>query len=558
MHIIMNNNDFITATPESVGIPSVAITKFIRSLQKYSLCMHGILIFRRGKLVAEGYAPPYHAERKHRMYSISKSFTALGIGLLAEEGKISLGDRIVDHYPEYVPGPVHPFIADATIRDMLTMRDCHDTTLAGLSDWFSTPPTHPPGTVFMYNTTCTNLLCGIVEKISGVTLMEYLYPRLLAPIGFTPGCVCIKGSWGYSWSGSGILCAPRDLARVALLCMNGGSWGGKQLIGERFIREAVSRQVDNAIGNDDAEHQAGYGYQIWRTRFDGFAFLGMGSQLAVAAPDRDLLLVTTADTQDVAGASGMIIRTFFETVAASLSDGSLPEDAVAQAGLEKALGGLELVTAPGTPFSPVADKISGKTYRLFDSFCGWRDVRFEFADNGGGESGESGDGSGGGGSGNGGWRSIGNGGGGNGGGENNGGIGGGNDGRSAGYGGGRNAGKSGGRSAGKSGGRIVYSNRRGDNKEIPFGFGAQERFSFPETHYPGLELGKPAGRGYEAHASAGWVDERTLSILCYITDDYCGSLRINAVFDGNRVTLFLKKTAEFFLDDYEGWCYGYC
>ncbi|MCL2060431.1 MAG: beta-lactamase family protein [Oscillospiraceae bacterium] len=507
MENLMGQGDFITATPESVGVPSSAITKFVRSLQDHSLCMHSILVFRRGKLIAEGYAPPFDAQRRHRMYSISKSFTALGIGLMAQEGKLGLDDRIVDHFPEYAPGPVHPFIAEATIRDMLTMRDCHDETSAGLADWFSTPPTHPPGTVFLYNTTCTNLMCAIIEKISGGTLMEYLYPRLLEPIGFTPGCMCIRGSWGYSWSGSGIICTPRDLAKVAMVCMNSGRWGEKQLINESFIREATSRQVDNAINGSDLEHQSGYGYQIWRTRHNGFAFLGMGTQLAVALPEQELLLVTTADTQGVANAGSIVLRSFWETVLASLSGGasaelgalpedaeaqaeqcSLPEDADAQAELGAVMGGLKLTTSAGAHSSPTAGVISGKTYRLFDEDCGWRDVRFDFEGDGG---------------------------------------------------------------------RLVYTNRRGA-KEIPFGFGHNKFFVFPETHYPGIELKKPAGRGYEAYASAGWVDDRTLSVMCYIADDYFGSLHINAVFDGNRITLFLKKTAEFFLDDYVGWSYGYC
>ena len=91
----MGRSDFITATPESAGVPSRAVTSFIRALRVQQLCMHGVLLFRNGALLAEGYAPPFNAGRKHRMYSISKSFTALGIGLMADEGKIKLTDKII-------------------------------------------------------------------------------------------------------------------------------------------------------------------------------------------------------------------------------------------------------------------------------------------------------------------------------------------------------------------------------------------------------------------------------------------------------------------------------
>jgi len=467
----MNDKDLSFATPESVGIPSEAIAKFIRTIQEQQLCVHSTLIFRRGKLVAEGYAKPWHVDRKHRMYSISKSFTALGIGLLLDEGKISLDDPIVKFYPEYVPGPVHPFIAEATIRDMLTMRDPHDHTLRGLADWFSTPPTHPPGTVFMYNTTCTNLLCGIIEKLSGVTLMEYLYPRLLEPIGFTPNCICIKGNWGYSWSGSGIICTPRDLARVAMVCMNGGRWGDKQLISEAYIKEATSRQADNSLTGRDAERWAGYGYQIWRTRNNGFAFWGMGSQFAICLPDEELMMITTGDTQGIDTAEGTIIRAFWETVYASMEKDALPENTKAQTDLKELLDNMALTVQPGEASVPVTGAVCGKTYRLFANDSGWSDVRFEFE---------------------------------------------------------------------ADGGRMIYTNTRG-KKEIPFGFGKQAGFKFPETHFPGDTFDVPGGKEYEAWASAGWVDERTLSILCHLTDDYCGNLRINAVFDGTRVTILLKS-----------------
>ena len=483
----MNRQGFITATPESAGVPSRAVTAFLKRLDDNELCMHGVMLFKNGKLLAEGYAPPYTADRKHRMYSISKSFTALGIGIMADEGKLTLDDRIVGHFPEYAPGPVHPFLAEATIRDMLTMRDCHNSTLRTIGEWFSTPPTHPAGTVFMYNTTCTNLLCAIIERISGGTLMEYLYPRMLEPIGFTPGCACIKGTWGYSWSGSGIICTPGDLAKVAMLCMNGGVWDGRRLISESFIKEAVSKQTDNYIANDDPEHQQGYGYQIWRTRFNGFGFFGMGTQLAVALPDKDLLLITTGDTQGTTGGSASVLRSFWETVVPSVIDGVLPEDRSAQQELEDALNDVGLLKMKGAAESPVVNNISGKTYRLFDNTNGWKTARFEF---------------------------------------------------------------------GGGGGAIIYETGRGI-KKIPFGFGAFKRFEFPETHFPGMEMRVPSGIGYESYASAGWSDERTLNILCYLIGDYCGNLRITAVFDGDRATIYLKKAAEHFLEEYEGWIIGY-
>lgn len=66
-------------------------------------------------------------ERRHRMYSSSKSITALAVGLLADEGKIHLEDSICEYFRDHQPSKIHPWIQETTIRDMLRMATpvCH-------------------------------------------------------------------------------------------------------------------------------------------------------------------------------------------------------------------------------------------------------------------------------------------------------------------------------------------------------------------------------------------------------------------------------------------------
>jgi len=478
-------------TPEQAGIPSGAIARFLDVLEESRLCMHSVVILRGGDAVAEGYWKPFDAARKHRMYSVSKSFVSLAVGLMIDEGKLALEDRIVDFFPEF--NPVHPLLTEATVRDMLTMCDCHDSEthsfdkLSGWNQsWFDTPPSHPPGFIHSYNTTCTNLLCAIVEKLAGTTMMEYLYPRLLDPIGFTLGCVCIRTPDGFSFGGSGVLCTPRDLARVALVCLNSGRWGDRQLISEAYVRQATSFQADNSVTNEDIEHRQGYGYHFWRTRHNGFAFYGMGCQLAICLPDADLILVTTGDTQDTKPDTSGIMSALWEEILPSLSNAPLPDNPEARAELTSLLGTMPPALADGAAESPLAGVISGKTYRLHPNEAGFSEIRFVIREDDG---------------------------------------------------------------------QIIYKNRRGE-KQIFFGFGRQVKFIFLETHDSGQQIGVPLGSGYEAHASAGWIDPHTLNMLCYATDDYLGSLRLSAVFEGDRVAVLLRKTTEGFWDDYKGYLYG--
>ena len=144
------------------------------------LCLHSLLIIRRGALVFEGQWAPMTSTEKHRLYSSSKSFVSMAIGLLVGDGKLQLSDRVVDFFPEYDQSGMHHWMKDTTIRDLLCMADCHDDTTYNMNKpepdmdwvrtWFETPPTHKSGTVFQYNTACTLMLCVIVERVAGKNL----------------------------------------------------------------------------------------------------------------------------------------------------------------------------------------------------------------------------------------------------------------------------------------------------------------------------------------------------------------------------------------------------
>ena len=78
--------DFVKAAPESVGIPSEAVERFLDRLEAYGMCMHSVLMLKDAKLLCEGYYAPFTAKDFHRMYSVSKSFTSMAVGLLIGEG----------------------------------------------------------------------------------------------------------------------------------------------------------------------------------------------------------------------------------------------------------------------------------------------------------------------------------------------------------------------------------------------------------------------------------------------------------------------------------------
>ena len=215
----MEKHPFLTFTPEEAGIPSSALIRFLNALKRQRVCLHSFLIIRHNKIAYEANWSPMNSTELHRMYSVSKSFVSVAIGMLQEEGKISLDDKIVDYFPEYNVNNLHPYHKNATIKDMLKMSSLFDDQpydgakdLDWISTFFHTKPQHESGSIMCYDTMATILCSVIVEKVTGKKLLDYMRPAFLDPIGFSEDAWCVETPCGHSWAGSGIMCSTRDLA----------------------------------------------------------------------------------------------------------------------------------------------------------------------------------------------------------------------------------------------------------------------------------------------------------------------------------------------------------
>lgn len=360
-----NNLQYVP--PESLGIPSKAVSGFLNTLHAEGINMHGFMVLRHGKVAAEGYWAPFKADDNHRMYSISKSFTSVAIGMLIDAGKLTLDSKPAEIFSEYLPEAPHHYVLEATVEDLLKMATFNSATSYTFtsSDWTETFFTdkgtkHKPGQVFNYDTAATTVLCAIVEKISGKPILEFMRP-VLDVIGFSQDIKCVQTVEGRSWTGSGILCTHRDLARFALLCMNMGAWNGKQLISESYMRAATSKQIDTAF----ASFSGGYGYQFWCLNDGGFAMFGMGGQLALCSPKHAFALITTADTQHQSEAISTMVRAY-DTLLAQLSDETLPKNIQDCEALNTQIEKLHIALPHGKKYSPAMNRMN-KTYQLEDN-----------------------------------------------------------------------------------------------------------------------------------------------------------------------------------------------
>ena len=378
-------NDLCFCTPEKVGISSRAIQKFITRIEEWKINLHSFMFVRKGEILAEGYFAPFNAETPHRLYSTSKTYVSLAVGKLIGEGKLSLTDRLVDLFPEYIDREQHKWMQECTVEDALKMSVpmLTDTYYdRQYKEWAWTffnrqEALKPAGSVFWYNTSATFILNVLVEKITGMTFLEYLRPEL-EKIGVSKDIWCVKSPDGFSWGGSGVVSTLRDFAKVGEWLMHKGEYKGEQLLPRDYMERATSNQISNLYENNySIRSTAGYGYQVWMTDC-GFSMYGMGSQYVFCFPDKDFMFVCQGDTQCSSDRCGDFLYMWVKDIYEEISDMPLQEDKESYTALQNKLSSLQLATM-GEQHSDFEKEIDGVKYELQANGMGWKWFRFDFS-----------------------------------------------------------------------------------------------------------------------------------------------------------------------------------
>ncbi|MDE7223273.1 MAG: beta-lactamase family protein [Acetatifactor sp.] len=325
------------------GISPDVLLALLDRLQQTHIPLHSLHILHHGKTELEAYYAPCRKGQLHRMFSISKSLTALAVLKLYETGHVLLEASICRYFPEYVNENTHPWIRQTTVRDMLMMRSCHASTTYKFDmarDWvesyFTTPPTHKPGTVFHYDTSASHTLCALVEKLTGQPMLDYLKDTMLQEIGWSEESYMLADPFGHSMGGSGLMATAEDLVLLGRLLMQGGRWKGRTLLSEDLLTEALSWQSATAVTGPITGESQGYGYFFWCGEQDARICYGMGGQLILCYPAHELLVVTTADTQGMNGANQLIYDAVRQILLPGLSDyrSSVPQEELRRRVLE--------------------------------------------------------------------------------------------------------------------------------------------------------------------------------------------------------------------------------
>lgn len=348
---------FPRSTPEAEGVPSRFVYDFLSDLANTkNAYLHHFMMLRHGKVICETSIAPYRNGDWHITHSMCKSFTGMAIGLLIDDGLLSLDDKVVDIFDSRVSVLSRFRMRDITIRHLLTMTSGVDFSEPGAlsgNDWIDSflnaSLKFTPGTQFAYNSMNSYMLSAIVTEKTGLTMADFLKERIFKPLGITE--VFWEASpEGITKGGWGLFIRPEDAAKLGMLYLNGGRWNGVQLISEEWVREATKKQVEN---NDNS---LGYGYQLWPdARKGSFTYNGMMGQDVKVYPDLDMIIVFNAGDPEVFqdGELDHVIASHMNGVTGFENTEILPANPVEYKNLLELSGRLE----SGSYYSPY--KVSG-------------------------------------------------------------------------------------------------------------------------------------------------------------------------------------------------------
>jgi CubicO group peptidase (beta-lactamase class C family) len=367
------------STPEAQGIPSSAVLAFVETAEKDLDSLHSFMLLRHGAVVAEGWWSPYGPEHPHQLFSLTKSFTSTAVGLAVAEGRLSVDDLVLSFFPERAPAAASEHLRAMRVRHLLTMTAGHEVepALHGRQerDWvkgfLAHPVPHPPGTHFVYNSMASHVLSAIVQQVTGMPILDYLQPRLFAPLGIQ------KPQWdtcprGINTGGWGLSLRTEDIARFGQLYLQKGTWRGQRILPAMWVEEATARQVSNAP-NENPDWEQGYGYQFWRCRHDAYRGDGAFGQFCLVMPDRDVVLAITSGIGDMQA----VLNVVWEELLPAFAPAPLAENSAAQEKLDQELASLALLPAQGEPTSALAARASGR-YTFEENEGKFEVIEFDF------------------------------------------------------------------------------------------------------------------------------------------------------------------------------------
>lgn len=262
--------------------------------------VHNLIVIKDGEVICEASAPGYDVNIPHLAHSMSKTLTAIAVGFLVDDGKLSVDERVAAFFPELEYGDKR--FADLTVEDLITMKSGSPFSEIGTVtsdewslDFFETPLTFAPGEKFAYNSMNSYILAQIVTRVTGKPLVELLRERLLDPLKIK-SFFWEKSPEGCEKGGFGAYMSCEAFAKVGVMLLGMGEFEGKEILSKRFVKRMLLTHSLASVDKGDFN----YGYHVWVGR-EGSDFLlsGMLGQNVWVYPDENIVVSLNSGNNEI-------------------------------------------------------------------------------------------------------------------------------------------------------------------------------------------------------------------------------------------------------------------
>lgn len=379
------NTFFEIDTPERQGISSKIISEFIDELEKQDLQITSFLLIRNKKAIAQFCKKPYEEDGLRLLFSLTKSFTSIGIGIAYDKGLLDLNDYVISFFPDKLPPIISSNLKRMQVKHLLAMTcGIHENTYTMLypqKDWVSAflaqDFPHRPGTYYRYSTHASHMLSAIVEKITKKSFIEFMLDNLFNPLEISK-VTWEVGPLGITAGGMGLSSTIEAVAKFGQMLLDKGVYNGKRIVSQKYIELATTSQSKN-YKNEEKIYERGYGYQIIIAERGCFFGQGAFGQLCFVAPDYNMVIaITSRKRNNIA-----VINLIYEKILDSISNESdIMLNVVEEA--ERLKNRLQDIKCPVPQFKDIPEDIpalKNTTYIIEENSHGLKKIIFQMNGN---------------------------------------------------------------------------------------------------------------------------------------------------------------------------------
>ena len=292
--------------------------------QQSNICQ--VSAIKNGDFVYSDCWNNYKKDDCTHIMSATKSIIALLIGIAIDKGQIrSVDDKVLDYFPDYKVKRGEKTIFEVTIKHLLTMRAPYKgkgdpwSKVCSSDNWTFSSLDFLGGRKgltdeFDYRTVCLHILTGILYRATKMKTVDFANEYLFEPLGikphknyyaktaeehkqFTISKTPKENIWfadpqGLGTPGYGLCMSAEDMAKIGLLCLNKGTFDGKQIVSPEWIEEMTKPKAV------ESEYFRGmeYGYLWWIIEREKniYAAIGNSGNVIYVNPGKDIVIAVSS------------------------------------------------------------------------------------------------------------------------------------------------------------------------------------------------------------------------------------------------------------------------